>query len=112
MKILIDKELFQWEKNRQIQLILEDGDPQITHVQFYNCKISPSPISLLIGNYAQIPDELLQYPYPIMAVACSDTWAIARREFKVLKRVKPENYDDNEGGESYLEIILDGGEEI
>jgi hypothetical protein len=36
MKIEIDKELFQWEKNRQVSVTLEENDPEISFIRFYN----------------------------------------------------------------------------
>lgn len=32
MDIKVDKELFQWEKNRKITVVMEDGDPEISLV--------------------------------------------------------------------------------
>lgn len=116
MKIKIDKELFQWEKDRYITLELEKDDIQPSFVQFYNAK---SPIGSevdLIENLARIPNELLQVPLPIMAVVChgekGSARVIARREFKVLKRAKPENYQNDPSGDENYYIIYDGGEEV
>lgn len=126
MKIYIDKELFQWEKNRSIFLELNDTDPEISYIQFYNKNSRVGPEIPVINNEAKIPDYLLEEHYPIMAVACAgetgQTLAIARREFKVLKRAMPEKYEDESDeppvpGEPEKpdyddeEIIYDGGEE-
>lgn len=115
MNIIVEKELFQWEKNRQVFVIQEPGDPIITCVQFYNKNNCTGQEVPLRGNVAMIPNYLLREPYPIMAVACTgtigDTKAIGRREFRVIKRARPENYYANEEGK-IRHIIYDGGEEL
>lgn len=111
MKIWIDKELFQWEKGREVHISLTEGDPQIDFLQFYNSKSSSGPEVPLVDNKAQIPDALLKESLPIMVLACAgergQTLVMARREFKVIKRAKPEIYANSS---NY--IIYDGGEEV
>jgi hypothetical protein len=129
MNLYLDKELFQWEKNRYVFLELEDGDPQISHIQFYNKNSNLGPEIEIINNSAKIPDYLLEEKLPVIAIACTGesgkTLAIMRKEFKILERVRPEKYTDesNEppvpGKPGYddeivydEEIIYDGGEEL
>lgn len=139
MKIEIDKELFQWEKNRYVYVETYDSDPTITYVQFYNGNSRTGHEIELKDGRAQIPDYLLEEHLPVIAAACTgklgETLVIARREFKVLKRARPvdykdesdnpdgevedtpsqPNYPDYPGGDSGDseddEIIYDGGEE-
>ena len=40
MTISIEKELFQWDKNRVVNIFLEEGETAPTHLQFYNKKSS------------------------------------------------------------------------
>lgn len=110
MNLKIEKELFQWEKNRFVTLETTPEDPHISYIQFYNKKTKTSPEVLVIDNKAAIPNCLLKEKLPIMAVACSDDQVIFRREFKVLGRVKPDSYKDD--GEIGIEIIYDGGVEV
>lgn len=118
MKIYINKELFQWEKNREVFLELSASDPKISYVQFYNKKSKTGPEIAVVNNTAQIPNFLLEQDLPITAAACigelGKTLVVARREFKVLKRVKPVEYENgNTPGypDENEEIIYDGGEE-
>lgn len=109
MSLTIDKELFQWEKDR---FVIVD-DEQVTYVQFYNKKSKYGPEIPVKEGKALIPNHLLKENLPIMAVACSGpsdkTQVISRREFKVLGRAKPEHYVDDD---IIREIIYDGGMEI
>lgn len=114
MEIMVERELFQWEKNRKIYVEQSTNEPQITYIQFYNKNSCSGPEIPLLGGSASIPNYLLREPYPIMAVACigvqGNTQAIGRREFKIIKRPRPENYYHNEEGVQ-KQIIYDGGEE-
>lgn len=111
MNLRIEKELFQWEKNRFILVEISPNDPLVSHVQFYNKKTKTSPPeSLIIDNKAVIPDLLLKDSLPIMALACSKDQVVCRREFKVLGRAKPDSYGDGE--DTDIDIIYDGGVEI
>ena len=115
MEITIERELFQWEKNRKVFVTQLSHEQIVTCVQFYNKNSCSGPEVPLINGVAVIPNYLLREPYPIVAVACigfeGNTQAIGRREFKVLKRPRPENYYHNEEG-IQKSIIYDGGEEI
>lgn len=115
MKIWIDKELFQWEKNRWVYIETSQDEPNITYIQFYNGKASYGPEIPLEGNKAKIPSYLLKESLPIMAVACigslGETQVVDRREFKVIKRARPENYVEDPNDTS-KDLIYDGGVEV
>lgn len=110
MKLWIEKELFQWETERYVN-ISQDSKSLITFIQFYNDKSKIGPEIPLENDKAKIPDYLLEESLPIMAVACvgskGKTQVVGRREFRVIKRAKPDNYmEDNK------HVIYDGGEEV
>lgn len=110
MNIQIDKELFQWEKNRYITFSSIEG---LNFFTFHNPKSRLSLESPPQDNKVKIPDELLKEALPITVEACSgklgEGQVIGRKTFKVLKRPKPENYVDEN---NQIHIIYDGGEEI
>ena len=115
MKLKIDKELFQWEKNRKIEIIYENSfEKEPTSIQFYNAKVPYGPNVSIQDNKAIIPNYLLKQNLPITAAACYDSdnesIVLTRREFKVLKRTKPEFYQDDD--DTSKDIIYDGGEEL
>lgn len=109
MSLDIEKELFQWEKERFVIV----NDKQITYVQFYNKKSKYGSEVPVKEGKALIPNYLLKESLPIIALACSGssgkTQVLNRREFKVLGRAKPENYIDDD---VIREIIYDGGMEL
>lgn len=112
MKIYLDKELFQWEKNRSI-LIEEDYGQKLTFVQFENGKSKKGLLVPIQNGAAKIPDSLLRENLPIIANICSgpreETRVVTRKQFKVLSRSKPESYVYEE--DIIKEIVYDGGEE-
>ena len=113
MKIEIDKELFQWDKNRCLTISLNDSETSPSVLQFYNSK-SPEAIEReFFKDKNTIPNELLKDYLPIVVLACSndgeETKVLHRKEFKVLKRPRPENYIDDDLS---IELIYDGGVEI
>ena len=114
MKLFTDKELFQWEKDRYVFLELSDSEVSPSCVQFYNRKSSTGPEVVISEGKAKIPDYLLMDCLPIMALACTgepgSTKVVTRREFKVIKRVRPESYSEDSEDQFY-DIIYDGGEE-
>ena len=131
MRIYVDKELFQWEKNRYIFIKTDSASEELpTFAQFYNKKMSKSLDSPVIDNKIKIPNQLLEYDIPVMVVVCTGSYeeahAISRREFKIIRRAKPENGsedpDDPEipdipdvpggDGPTDKDIIYDGGEEV
>ena len=69
MKLWIEKELFQWETERYVN-ISQDSKSLITFIQFYNDKSKIGPEIPLENDKAKIPDYLLEESLPIMAVAC------------------------------------------
>ena len=112
MTISIEKELFQWDKNRVVNILLEEGDIAPTHLQFYNKKSSRG-LEFNFEEKAKIPNSLLKEKTPIVVLAChkgdKEEKVLCRREFKVLARPKPDSYIDDEEG---IEIIYDGGVEV
>ena len=112
MRIFTDKELFQWEKNRYIQIEPDIGQ-NLTYVQFDNNNTKDGILVLIQNNTAKIPDVLLKDKIPIMANICEGpkeaTRVITRKQLKIIPRSKPESYRDEE--DVYKEIIYDGGEE-
>lgn len=109
MTLIIEKELFQWEKERFVIV----NNEQVTSVQFYNKKSKYGSEVPVENGKAKIPNYLLKEDLPIIAIACSgpfgNTQVINRKEFKVLRRAKPEYYIDDDPGEL---IIYDGGMEV
>lgn len=112
----IDKELFQWEKGRFVEV----SDVSITTVEFYNKKSKYSDEVSVENGQAQIPNKLLKESLPIAALACIDdedgTKVISRKTFKVLARPRPEFYVDDEDGPIEpgpdipgVDIVYDGG---
>ena len=114
MEIRIEKELFQWEKNRFVNIDGQDAS-LVSCVQFFNKK-SPLAIEVeVLNSQALIPNSLLKDSLPIIALACKgrydDTQVLTRKEFKVLSRKKPEHYVEDPEDTS-KEVIYDGGVEI
>ena len=111
MKLWIEKELFQWEVERYVHISLEPSEPEITFIQFYNDARKSGPEIPLENNKAKIPDYLLKESLPIMAVACTGskgrTQVVGRKQFKIIKRAKPEEFIENDE-----HVIYDGGEEV
>lgn len=112
MKLKIEKELFQWEKNREV-FVEGDTNGSVTCLQFYNKKSRVSQTKEVVDGKALIPNSLLKENLPITVLACQsvqgETHVILRREFKVLYRVKPEEYIDED---TVIDIIYDGGVEV
>lgn len=107
----IDRELFQWEKDRYVSI---DYPHQITHVQFYNDRIKEGPEVAVINSTALIPNYLLKETLPIIALGYiktkNDTKIVCRKVFRVLKRARPQSYIDDSS--EVREIIYDGGVEV
>ncbi len=121
MTLKIEKELFQWEKGRYVLVSSSQNDPIISCIQFYNKKSKIASEIAVENNKAQIPNQLLKEDLPIVALACTEdengTQVITRKVFKVLSRVKPEYYVDDEPiipdePDTTIDIIYDGGIEI
>ena len=113
----IDKELFQWEKDRNI-FVLENS-PQITIVEFYNKNSQNSIRKYVSEGKVRIPNSLLKESFPITALACveenEEAKVIFRKVFKVLARPKPQGYVDDpdipDDPDLDKEIVFDGGVE-
>lgn len=108
MKIKIDKELFQWERDREVFVDLDKEEPQTLYAQFYNSKTQKSPLFLLEDYKAFIPDELLYQSLPITVLICTETRVLARKEFRVLKRPKPEAFDLEQPTLTKLDNLIGG----
>lgn len=93
----VDKELFQWEKDRYVNIMTTN--PIITVVEFSNKKAEESISVLVTNNKAKIPNQLLQESIPIFALACTGqpgtTKVVGRKQFRVLKRKKPTDYTED-----------------
>lgn len=100
MRLWIEKELFQWERGRYVNVSSDNSEPEITFIQFYNEENAVGPEVALEKGKAKIPDYLLEKSLPIMAVACAikegEAQVIERRKFRVLKRAKPESYTETD----------------
>lgn len=107
----IDREIFQWEKERYVYV---SNSSSITHVQFYNRENSIAPEVPIENGKAKIPNNLLKEALPIVALGCKQvsdgSQVICRRTFKVLKRARPESYIDT--SEDFKDVVYDGGVEI
>lgn len=122
MKIKIDKELFQWEKDRKIIIETSSDDPDITILEFYNTGSRVGEAEVLQGNEAFIPNHLLRSSTPLTVLACTgekgNTKPIDRRQFRIIPRPCPEGYDDDSVAPptpdypTDIFIIFNGGEEI
>lgn len=119
MKIYIEGELFQGDRNRLIFIDQAPDEEEITYVEFYNKKSKIGKEVRVYQNEAKIPNELIEEGLPIIAVACTGrlgrTSPICREVFDVLKQGSFFDEDDDdelfdsEDGEDL--IIYDGGEE-
>ena len=116
MKIKIEKELFQWEKDRKILIETYPKEPVITIVEFYNADSKVGEAEVLKNNEALIPNQLLKVAKPLTVLACvgefGNTKPIARKEFRVIPRPCPEGYQQDQPLPEDTIIIYDGGEEI
>ena len=113
----LDGELFQWEKNRFVQVV--QSDEHITAIQFYNKKSKIGPEVEVINGKAQIPNFLLKENLPVIALACineeNNFRVVSRTLFKVIARPKPDSYIDEEDDPTepqIPDIIYDGGVEL
>ena len=102
MKIFVDKELFQWEKNRYILLEVDPAEEQPTFAQFYNSRMSVSLDNPVVDGKVKIPPQLLEQDIAIMVIVCSGSYenahVISRKEFKIIKRARPGNGFGSSGG--------------
>ena len=122
MKIKVDKELFQWEKDRKILIETSPDEPVITILEFYNAGSRVGEAEVLKNNEALIPNHLLRTSKPLMVLACTgekgNTKPIDRRQFRIIPRPCPEGYDDSSIAPptpdfpTDIYVIFNGGEEI
>lgn len=101
-------ELFQWEKDRRLQIKPESALDEIYCVQFYNKKSRISEEAFLEDGYVKIPNILLTQSIPLTAIICGKegegTQVLGYKTFRVLPRLKPQSYyEDNE------DILIFGG---
>ena len=108
MTIKIDKELFQWERGREVLVEFDDDKPIAPFAQFFNCKTAIAPYSPILNGRATIPDTLLEVACPIMVLICTEEKVLCRKEFKVLKRPKPEGYDELYSALLKLDLLIGG----
>ena len=111
----IEKELFQWEKDRYVYIT--QSNTEIVTVEFYNKKSDVAMEVYVTSNKAKIPNELLKENLPITAIACADIEkgnnVVARKTFKVLARPKPQYYVDDSDNPDIpgIDVVYDGGVE-
>lgn len=101
--------LTQWDKS---QVIIVDEYPPGTQVHFFNRKMQEAYVLNVDSNHeVQIPDILLQYPYPLMVyIYVEDSgmyYSVTRREFQVIARTRPESYIYTEEEHAYWETKVD-----
>ena len=122
MKITIDKELFQWEKDRKIKVETLPEEPVITILEFYNSSSKVGDAVVLENGEALIPNHLLRTARPLMVLVCTgeigNTKPIDRKQFRIIPRPCPEGYlndsDEPEVPElpENVFVIFNGGEEL
>lgn len=107
-QLQLDRELFQWEKDRILLIEPNTSLEQICCVQFYNKKSKISEESIPEGNKVKIPNILLTQNIPLTAVICGvegeGTQVLGYKTFRVLPRLKPQSYQDDDE-----EILIFGG---
>lgn len=84
----------QWDKG---QILICDECPQGTQIHFSNTKSDTAYVVETNANLeAEVPDILLQEPYPITAwiyrIEGGQYYTENRREIQVIKRPRPEDY--------------------
>ena len=107
MNIKINGDLFQWEKNRIISVDF-NRDKQNLYAQIFNCKTDVCELIPILDNSILIPDKLLEQPYPITVIICTEDQVISRKEFRVLKRPKPSGYNMNQFNFIKIDNLIGG----
>lgn len=84
----------QWDKG---QILIVDECPAETEIHFSNTRSELAYVLETNENLeVQVPDVLLQEPYPITAwvyrIEDEQYYTESRREFQVIKRARPESY--------------------
>lgn len=99
----------QWDKG---QVVIVDECPEGTQIHFSNTKSEKAYVLETDANLeAQVPDVLLQEPYPITAwiyrIEDGIYYTENRREFQVIKRPRPESYTYTDEERAYWETKVD-----
>lgn len=99
----------QWDKG---QVVIVDECPEGTQIHFSNTKSEKAYVLETDANLeAQVPDILLQEPYPITAwiyrIENGIYYTENRREFQVIKRPRPESYIYTDEERAYWETKVD-----
>lgn len=113
MTLRVERELFQWDKNRYVYICQEGLEQSEICIQFFNDKSKYGIEVPIVNGRSKIPNFLLKQNLPITALVCvaknNETQVMTRKTFRVLSRPKPEHYVDDDIS---IEIIYDGGEEV
>lgn len=99
----------QWDKG---QILIVDECPEGTQIHFTNTKSDLAYVLETDENLeVQVPDVLLQEPYPITAwvyrIQGTNYYTESRREFQVIKRARPESYIYTPEEQQYWETKVD-----
>lgn len=99
----------QWDKG---QILIVDECPEGTQIHFTNTKSELAYVLETDGNLeVQVPDVLLQEPYPVTAwvyrIEGTNYYTESRREFQVIKRARPESYIYTPEEQQYWETKVD-----
>ena len=99
----------QWDKG---QVLICDECPQGTQIHFSNTRSETAYVIATNSNLeAEVPDILLQEPYPITAWIYREENGIYytenRREIQVIKRPRPESYIYSDEERAYWETKVD-----
>lgn len=96
MEIKIEKNLFQWERNKKIFINYDKTKYSSLQVQVFNAKAKTAPFIPLINDYIVIDDKILEESLPITVLVCCEETVVARKEFCVLKRPKPDGFNNTQ----------------
>lgn len=99
----------QWDRG---QRIIVDECPPETYIHFSNTRSEQAYVVQTDSNLeAEVPDILLQEPYPITAwiyrVEGEMRYTENRREFQVIKRARPEDYIWSDDDRKYWDSKVD-----
>lgn len=99
----------QWDRG---QRIIVDECPPETYIHFSNTRSEQAYVVQTDENLeAEVPDVLLQEPYPITAwiyrVEGEMRYTENRREFQVIKRARPEDYIWSDDDRKYWDSKVD-----
>ena len=99
----------QWDRG---QRLIVDECPAGTYIHFSNTRSEEAYVVQTDSNLeAEVPDVLLQEPYPITAwiyrVEGEMRYTENRREFQVIKRARPEDYIWSDDDRKYWDSKVD-----